>query len=90
MTQGPNVKKLIAHKISIDAIPSGGGFADGVKFLQNRERILSVARTATKWVAEAIQLVRTAGEPNPWSNADDEVIAEEILKGIDARRKSSA
>jgi hypothetical protein len=81
--QGPNVKKLIARKMSRDAIPDGGGFADGVKFLMDPQRVGKVAREATEWVTMAIQAVRKAAEPNPWKGADDETIAGEILQRIE-------
>ena len=38
---GPNAKRLLAHKMSVDAIPAGGGLADGIKFLSSKESIIS-------------------------------------------------
>jgi hypothetical protein len=86
---GPNAKKLIAHKMSVDAIPSGGGFADGVKFLSSKESILTGVRNATRWVAEAIDAVRQASEPNPWKASTDEEIAGEILRRVEARKSKT-
>lgn len=87
--QGPNVNKLIASKMSRDAIPPGGGFADGIKFLSSKQAIVAGAKRATEWVDAAIRAVREAAEPNPWKNATDEEIAAEILRGIEARSKRS-
>lgn len=91
MTQGPHVKRLIAHVMSIGAVPSGGGFADALRFLMDPDLIKRTAAASTQWVEVAINAVRLAGEPNPWKTADDEAIAEDILRRIDekvaARRK---
>lgn len=87
VAQGPNVKKLIAHKMSIDAIPDGGGFADGIAFLSDKHRIIEGAKAATRWVMEAIAVVRTAAAPNPFKNADDETIAGEILLKVEESKK---
>lgn len=83
MTQGPNVKKLIAHKMSIDAIPNGGGLGDGLKFLMDKQRIIAGAKAATEWVNQAISVVKTAPD-NPWGD-DDEAIAGEILRQVKER-----
>jgi len=85
--QGANVKKLIVHKIALDAIPPGGDFLDGLRFLANKEAISTGARMATQWVESAIEAVRQAADPNPWRNADDEVIAGEILRQIKAKKE---
>ena len=84
---GPNLKKLVAHKMSYDAIPAGGGLADAMAFVTDPEALVSGARRAQEWVQLAIKAVRTAAEPNPWKNADDETIAEEILKQLEAKLK---
>jgi len=86
-TFGPNVKKQIIHKISIDAIPKGGNVSDGIKFLTDKERISKTIREADQWVKQAIQAVRQAGKPNPFVNASDEEIAGEILRKIDEKRE---
>jgi hypothetical protein len=86
MKCGPNVKQLIARKMSMDAIPKGGGFADGLRFLSSPEKIAAAARSAETWVLEAIRLVRSAADPNPWKSADDEAIAGELLKRVAEKR----
>lgn len=83
---GPNVKRLIAHKMSLDAIPKGGGVADGLKFLLDKERIVKAAREADEWVKSCIAAVRKAAEPNPFREAPDEDIAAEILRKIEERK----
>jgi hypothetical protein len=85
---GPNVKKLIASKISRDAIPSGGGVADAIAFLGSPERVKQGIIKASEWVNTAIQAVREAAEPNPYKTADNETIAGVILKGIEAKKGS--
>ncbi len=84
---GTNVNKLIAWKMSRDAVPTGGGIADAVKFLINPTGIGESARAASKWVADAIIAIRNAVEPNPWKTADDEAIAAEIIRTIQERKK---
>ena len=79
---GPNVKKLIIHKVSLDAIPSGGGVVAGLEFLSNKEKISKTVRAAEEWVKQALLVVRSAGDPNPWKSSSDEDIAEEILRKI--------
>jgi hypothetical protein len=88
--QGPNVKKLIAQKMAMDAVPKGGGLAEAIAFISSAESIKSGAAKATQWVNAAIQAVRDATEPNPWKNADDETIAEMLLKEIETKRLSHA
>ena len=83
MAQGPNVKRLIVHKMSLDAVPPGGGAADVVKFLSDPKKVTAGARAAAEWVNAAIAVVRTAPD-NPYTT--DEEIAGEILKGIEARK----
>ena len=83
---GPNVKKLIIHKISLDAIPPGGGVIDGLKFLTDKERISKTIRESNEWVKQTILMVRSAGEPNSFKNSSDEDIAGEILRKIEEKR----
>jgi hypothetical protein len=83
---GPNVKKLISYKTSLDAIPPGGGVNDGIKFLCNRELVIKTIRNADEWVKSAITIIRKAADPNPFKTADDETIAAEILRRIEERR----
>lgn len=87
MTQGPNVRKLICHKIAVIAIPAGTkhGLADGVNFLRDRDRIANAAREATGWVNEAIELVKRS--PGNEFGDDDEAIAGEILRQIEKRKQ---
>lgn len=88
-TVGPNVKKLIAHKMSLDAVPRGGGFNDALGFLSDKDNITDGARRAKQWVQLAIVTLRQAAEPNPWKDADDEAIAGEFLRKIEERQRQS-
>lgn len=82
--QGPNVKKLICHKMALLMVPSGAGFADGLRELTTPGNIGKRAREATEWVEQATVVVKTAPD-NPYGD-DDEAIAGEILRQIDSRK----
>jgi hypothetical protein len=82
--QGPNVKRLIVHKMSRDAVPPGGGVGNAIGFLSDPKKIAAGARAATEWVEAAIAAVRAA--PGCTFTTDEE-IAGEILRKI-AERKS--
>ncbi len=85
---GPNVKKLIIHKMSLDAIPPGGGVADGLKFFTDKERISKTLRESNEWVKQAIFVVRNVREPNLFKNSTDEDIAGEILRKIEEKNNA--
>lgn len=79
---GPSFRNLVIHKMSMDAIPDGGGFADGIKFLSNPDAMKEGWRKAQEWCEAAIVAVRAAAEPNPWKSSTEEEICSEILRGI--------
>ena len=83
---GPNLKKLAILKMSRDAIPPGGSFVDGIKFLTTPGSLPSGMVIALKWCKAAIKVVREAPVPNPWTMATDEEIAGELLRQIDQRK----
>lgn len=85
-----NMQWLIIHKASRDAIPDGGGVADGIRFLSDPDKLRSGLREAQKWVEAAIQAVRLAAEPNPWKDSADEEIAGEIRRQIESRKPLSS
>ena len=87
---GPNVRRLIAHKMSLDAIPTGTKepLAEGANFLLDKQRLLSSAKAAAAWVKEAFKSIREAAEPNPWKGADDETIASYLLDQIAERQRA--
>lgn len=85
-TIGPNVKRLIAHKMSLLAIPIGSGkdsLGLGVEALMNHGKFASIAAEASDWVQKAIAVMKTAPD-NPYGD-DDEAIAGALLKGIEER-----
>lgn len=88
-SQGPNMLRLAAHKMALDAIPAGGGLADGTRFLTTEGAIGKSAKAAAEWVRDAIAAIRAATDPNPWRDADDEAIAAEILRQIHARKRTT-
>ena len=59
------------------ATPSNGNFADGIAFLLNAEKVNETAKIATKWVINAIELLKSCKD-NPYGD-DDETIAKAIL-----------
>jgi len=77
---GPNVTKLITKFIAREAIPAGGGLADGIEFIRNPERRAQVLKSAEAKATQAIELIKSAPD-NPYGN-DAEVIAAELLKQI--------
>jgi len=81
-----NFKKLIAHKMSVDAVPPGGGLKSALDFLMNPAALAASSKAAKEWVTEAIAVIRQAAEPHPWNNADDESIAGELLRLIAERK----
>jgi hypothetical protein len=80
---GEFVTKLIIRFIAREAIPPGGGIADGIEFFKDKEHRTRVIEKAEANAMLAIQLIRRAPD-NPFGN-DDEQIAQEILKGIEIR-----
>lgn len=86
MSIGPNVRRLWATKMAKDAIPAGSGIDQGLHFLLDTKAFLAGARSATDWTKSAIEAIRNAGDPNPWKEADDEVIAGELLRRIEERK----
>lgn len=76
----PNVKTLIIQKMSLDAVPLGGGIEDAVKFLTTPGAIGDGWRKAGEWVKKAIQTVRSVPGYNVWKDSDDESIATEIVR----------
>lgn len=82
---GPNVTKLITRFIAREAVPPGGGIADGVEFFVNPERRKQVLAKAEADALIAIQAIKAAPD-NPYGN-DDEVIAGAILEKIEQRRR---
>jgi hypothetical protein len=79
MKQGPNVKKLICHKMALIIAPShvSGGVPAVVDAIAKPGNLEAVARAATAWVEQVINLVKTA--PHNSYGDDDEAIAGEIL-----------
>lgn len=82
-----NMRRLAIHKMALDAVPVGGGFADGIRFLTTEGAIASSAKSAEKWARDAVAAIRAAADPNPWRDADDEAIAGELLRQVEARKR---
>jgi hypothetical protein len=82
---GPNVTKLILRFVAKEAIPAGGGIADGIKFFtgspQYRKKLLDQAEADAM---NAIDIVIHAPD-NPYGN-DPEEIAKAILDKLEERK----
>lgn len=82
---GTNVKRLIIERMSTVAVQGGDGSIGAVvAFLTSPVGLGPAAREATAWVATAIAAVKAAPD-NPYGD-DDEAIAGEILRQIEAKR----
>lgn len=82
---GPNTRRLIVHKMSLDAVPRGGGVHDALRFLTEPGRLSASAKNAQVWVEAVLAAVRSApGNPHP----DDEAVAAAILAEIARRKKA--
>lgn len=82
-----NLNRLVIAKMARDAIPSGGGIQAGIDFLSDPRKVAAGYAAAEKWVMQAITVLRTANEPNPYRYASDEQIAGEILAELDKRKR---
>ncbi len=87
MDKGPNFKKIVSMKMAMNAIPKGGNFMDGVRFLVDKDMLISGFKKAWDWAEQSIIKVREATEPNIFKNATDEEISAEILKKIEEKKK---
>jgi hypothetical protein len=85
---GPNVKRLMIERASIEAVPVGGGMASAIDFLLDKKKTVEGFRRSLEWCDSAIQTLRSAGEPNPFKNSSDEEIAGEILRVVSIRREA--
>jgi hypothetical protein len=87
MSHGPNVTKLITKFITREAIPPGGGLADGIEFFTNPEHRKQILVRAELSAMAAIQAIRLAPD-NPYGD-NDEVIAKVILDKIALRESET-
>lgn len=83
---GPNQKQLIINRMVTKAIPPGGGFEAGLRFLSSNETIKACAKEAIEFVKNAIIAVRQAAEPNPWKQSSDEQIAGELVRLVEEKK----
>ena len=82
-----NVRKLVLHKMSLDAVPPGGGIESALKFIIEPGRMAQSFKAAEEWVKAACAVVRTGTGENPWIHSDDEAIAGELLRLIEERKR---
>ena len=81
---GPFVKKLAIQFATKDAIPKGGGLADGIAFIKGGPRFTQAIKDGFQSAFHAIDLIK-ASTDNPYGN-DDEDIAKVIMDEIEKRK----
>jgi len=86
MTYGSNMTKLIMKFVGKNAIPRGGGFADEMKFFQDKNYRREVMDKSEADALEAIHVIHTAID-DPYKDYDEEIIAGIILEKLDERIK---
>ena len=80
-----NRRKLIAHKMAIDIVPSNTGNAYGacLSALSKPGNLAQMYRDADSWVTQAIAMVKTAPD-NPF--VDDDAIIKHLLDAVEKRK----
>jgi hypothetical protein len=81
------MKKLLMYRLSVIAVPAGGGLTSALTFLTTPGAITKGAREARDWCATAVAAIRAAREPNPWKGSTDEEIAGELLRRIEEKKR---
>lgn len=81
---GTNLKRLIAYKVSQDAVPAGGGVKDALAALTTPGRMAELSRNALAWVDQAVAAVRSAPD-NPYGD-DEEAICGAILEQLGIKK----
>jgi hypothetical protein len=87
MHQGPNVRKLIVHKMALLMIPPGtpDPLVKGVAELTSPGNLSAKARQATEWVEAVIAAIKAA--PDNTYRTDEEIAAA-ILHKVEERQKA--
>lgn len=71
--------------MALEAVPKGGGFLDGLRFLLDGDRVTDSAVRARATVDSMLAAVRAAPDADPkWT---DEDICEKILAGVERASK---
>lgn len=83
---GPLTKKVLIHRVSVEAIPPGAGVGAGVLFLATPGALAKSWSSAVEWFSNAVIALRAAPGENPWREATEEEIAGEILKRIEQKK----
>lgn len=79
------MNRLAILRFAMLAIPDGSGIAGAYKVLSKPGEVARLTKEACAWAREAVDLVRTAADPNPWRDATDEDIAAEVVRQAEAR-----
>ena len=83
---GPWVKKLAIRKFSVDAVPPGGGIADGINALRSPDMPRKMAK-CFEWAFEQIDKLRNAH--NDLREFSDEQVAQLLVEAIKQEYKRS-
>ncbi|MFA5767618.1 MAG: hypothetical protein WC919_06875 [Candidatus Paceibacterota bacterium] len=81
---GPNVRKLICHRMSSIIVPPNGGPKDVFEAITTPNKLTQIAKESAVWVEEALAAIKSAPD-NPFGG-DDEAIAGEILRRLEERK----
>jgi hypothetical protein len=84
MNHGPYVTRLIMQCISREAIPIGGGIADGIKFFTDESHRKDVMQRAETIALKFVEAIKKAPD-NPYGT-DNEVIAKALLDKLPKMR----
>lgn len=79
---GPNMSRLIVHKMSVDAVPSGGGIQSAIDFIMGGQFEKS-AKDASVWALRSVEAVLAA--PDFTGDRTEEGVAGMILQKLDER-----
>jgi hypothetical protein len=79
-----SVNKLLAMYIAVEAVPNGGGFSDGVRFILDEDARKKGVKVAKRKMAEAIAVIR--GMPG-YEEKTDEEIANILVEKISERKR---
>ena len=76
--------RLLARKMSMDAVPLGGGIQSALEYLMSG-KLADGAKDALDWIDLKFKELREAQEPNPFKHQTDEWIAGELLARLQRR-----
>ena len=87
MNLGPNIKKLIGHKVALQMIPPGTAnpIIAGFKAIMTPGLLSKHIEEAITWIQATFEVIKTAPD-NPYGD-DDEAIAGKLVHDIEERKR---